>query len=78
LREGIKRHITPCENAGCSAVSSVAKLVRAQEDELEQFQILMVRVDDESTLAAAKKLVTEGKAKSLVDIFETGVAHHME
>lgn len=73
LREGIKQGISDCKVDGCQAVQRVKNLVHQQEHYAEEFQILMVKITDQSQLDWAKDLVAKGQVDSLAAIFEMGL-----
>ncbi len=73
LREGIKERIAQCQVDGCHAAKQVSDLARGYDQHTEQFEILMVKVEDQTQLQWAKNLVDQGKARSLAEIFEMGL-----
>lgn len=78
LREGIRLGLERCQEEQCAAAKHFGQLAAAQPVYLEAFDILMVKIKDAETLATAKDLVEAGQAKSLADIFESGILATME
>lgn len=73
LCEGIKEGIAQCTTYGCQAAKQVALLAHGHEQHHEQFEILMVKVKDQTQLQWAKELVAQGKVASIAEIFEAGL-----
>lgn len=73
LREGIRESISDCAVVGCHAREKVAALVDGHEKHLDQFEILMLKLKDQSLLQWANDLVAKGQVGSLAEIFETGL-----
>lgn len=73
LRENIKTSIAKCEFGECSAAKTVSDLAHEYEKRIERFDVLIVKLCDQSVLQMAKELVAKGEAESLAKIFEEGV-----
>lgn len=73
LREGVKERIGQCQIDGCNAAKLVSNLAHDHDQHTEQFEILMVKIKDQSQLKWAKDMVAQGKAGSLAEIFEMGL-----
>lgn len=73
VRENIRAGLEKCNFHECAAKNHFEKIANEAQTHFEEFQVLMIKLDDPELMESAKNLVEKGKVGSLAEILEMGV-----
>jgi hypothetical protein len=77
LQMAVRESLPHCNGEGCGALTRINDALD-EKTYSERYGVMLLKVEDHTTIETARAVIAEGKAKSYLEIFEEGLFHVLD